>query len=77
MDGNSEAFREDWSTGLESGELKIVEVCLVGVLGISSSTGSSLGNGRFGDEAATAVSAIVSGIAGSCDMRWMMEVIEC
>lgn len=53
----------------------VVEVALVGVLGISSSTGSSLGNGRFGDGAAAAVSAIVSGRAGSYDIRWTMVVI--
>lgn len=75
VDGSSETSREDISAGLESGELAIVESALIGVLGISSSTGSSLGNGRFGDGAATAVSAIVSVMAGSCDIRWIMKVI--
>lgn len=66
VDGISEVSREDWSIGLESGELPAVDVALVGVLGSLLSTGSSSGNGRFSDGTATVKSVMV----GNCRQPW-------
>jgi hypothetical protein len=43
-----------------------VDIALVGVLGISVSTGSSLGHGRFSEEATSADSAIVDDRGEMC-----------
>lgn len=59
VEGIMETSREDCSMGLERGELPAMDVALIGVSGILVSIGSSSGNGRFKDEAASVVSAIV------------------